>query len=111
MPLGDPSIANPPLEEWLIGLVRRCATYRARKVLPTDPERALPCALETVFGMFQRNLEGLLVGVPRAAPGTNHLMVRFRVHWANYRNIARAADDCLVRVFHESDSHSLDRVA
>lgn len=106
-----PSIANPPLEEWLIGLVRRCATYRARKVLPADPERALPCALETVFGMFHRDLESLLIGVPRAAPGTNYLMVRFGVRWANYRHLARAADDCLVRVFHDSLSDSLDRAA
>ena len=96
------SVLDPPLEEWLLTIVRRCALRRASKFPIEVREAALGRAMETVLGIVHDDLEHLLIGIPRAAPGTNYLMVRFRVRWSHYRHIARAADKRLVRVFHDS---------
>ena len=96
------SVLNPPLEEWLLDIIRRCAARRAAKFPVEVRETALCRAVEAVFGMVHDDLENLLIGVPRAAPGTNYLLVRFRVRWGHYRHITRAADERLVRVFHDS---------
>ena len=96
------SVFDPPLEEWLLGIIRRCAARRAAKFPIEVREAAFASAFEEVSGMFHDDLPNLLIIIPRAAPDTNYLMARFRIRWSHYRHIARAADERLVRVFHDS---------
>lgn len=93
------SVSNLPLEHWLLGIVTRCALARSRRT-----GAPFTSAFEAVYDMFLARLPDVLVGVPRAAPDTDHLVVRFRICWADYREIARAADDRLVRIDHSSSA-------
>lgn len=105
---GQRSTSDLPLEEWLLAIIWRCARHRVANFPLEVREVALTSAFETIFCMVHANLENFLVGIPRAALGTNNLIVRLRIRWSHYRHIARSADDCLVRIFH-GPSDSLDR--
>lgn len=95
-------VPEPPLEEWLISIVRRCIGLRASR-LPLHLRNVYAAgATETVSNLVESNLHRILIAIPFAAPGTNHLCVRFRIDWRYYRHLARAADECLRRFAHEA---------
>lgn len=102
-------VSELPLEDWLFNIAERLAARRIAKLPIQLSESSRRRALEAVFDLFHTSIPDLLIGIPRTAAGTNNLSVRFRISWRHYRNLARAADDCLVRVFHIDPSDSLDR--
>lgn len=100
-----------PLEDWYLSVADRCARRRALKLCPANPQSVFDLAAHVVTGMFEARLHDLLKGVPRATEGTTDLVIRFRIDWTVYRDLARTADDRLAGLFHSESPSSPSSVA
>ncbi len=103
------SVPDAPLEEWLITIVWRCVGWRISKY-PIETRKPLAAsAFQSIFDMLIHDLPRFIEAIPCAALGTGNLIMGFRIDWRNYRDLARAADDHLARILHDSLSDSPER--